>query len=326
MTCIYNLKRSTLLLFTALLSGLSTQIAAQTYPYTFSHFNAEYIPLTNGTTVEACNDEITPAAIGFNFPYLGINLDTLSIHNTFLIQEMPVENVITGAQIFPFGAGYSCSVSDTTEVSYSTVNENGNAVFIVQWKNLGFFEDSTGEQFINLQLKMYDIDKAIEVRFGGMNITSNNIYFTNATGGFTALIKYTNPSDPIIDPNSISLYENAGQPIMDFYYPNQEIFLIGHPDSAMVYRFAPEQAGLDDNSLPSLSISPNPATDFIAVQGLHKQSSANIRILTTDGQFIRQEKLTQNVNGIPVSDLKTGIYLLEILQEDRTEVVRFMKK
>lgn len=297
-------------------------------PYQFTHFNAPYQELTTGTVIETCDFELPTIPLGFNFPFLGNNVDSLEADINFLYHEKSINGTVHGVQFFPFGAGYQCRQTPDSEVSYATIQENGSPVFIVQWKNLGFYNDTIGNQFLNMQLKLYDSDKAIEVRFGGMHLEQEDIYFTDEAGGYTAFIAYTNPNSPVFDPACFSLYGNATNPTMDPSHnpdlsPNPT--MIGHPDSSMVYRFAPSDAGIDSPEQSLFSIHPNPsAADYLTI---HSTTAVEtVRIMNINGQKTGEDRKPDALSRIAVKDLEKGIYLIQAHHAKGIQTIRFVKE
>ncbi len=300
----------------------------QAQAYQFTHFNAPYQELVGGTVLQACDFEFPIVPLGFNFPFLNNTVDSLEVDINFLYHEKTVNGVVKGVQFFPFGAGYACRVTPDSEVSYTTIQENGYPVFIVQWKNLGFYEDTIGDQFLNMQLKLYDSDKAIEVRFGSMNMTQDNIYYTDEAGGYTAFIAYTNPNSPDFDPACFNLYGDPSNPTMDPSHnpeltPN--LTMLGHPDSSMVYRFAPQNAGIDSPGPSFFSIYPNPSTtDYLTIHSVSPVET--VRIMNINGQQTGEDRKTDALSRISISDLQKGIYLIQAQNATSIQTIRFVKE
>lgn len=322
-----TIKKNTL---TILLFGFLIFPAQHTHAqaYEFTHFNAPYQELVNGTVIEACNFELPIIPLGFSFPFLNNNVDSLEADINFLYHEKTISGVVHGVQFFPLGAGYLCRQSPDSEVSYATVQENGSLVFIVQWKNIGFYNDTIGNQYINMQLKCYDSDKAIEVRFGGMHMEQEDIYLTNELGGYTAFIAYTNPNSPIFDPECFSLYGNASNPTIDpSHNPNTSSnpTMIGHPDSSMVYRFSLQSAGIDSPEQSFFSIYPNPSTtDHLTIHSLTPIET--IRITNINGQETGEDRKPDALSRIAISDLEKGMYLIQAHNANGTQTIRFIRE
>jgi len=75
-----------------------------------------------------------------------------------------------------------------------------------------------------------------------------------------------------------------------------------------------------NNKLISLELFPNPATDWLMVEGLETETS--FAIINARGQDVLSGKLSDSNNSIQVSSLKSGFYLLQL---EETQVT-FIKK
>lgn len=294
--------------------------------YTFTHFNAPYQELTNGTVLTACEEERPTVPVGFDFPLFQAMIDSVIVDLPFVYYHNAVVNGTPyGVQIFPFAAGYACN--ESSEVSYATVQENGHDVFIVQWKNLGFYNDTIGNQYINLQLKMYDADKALEVRFGSLHMVQENIYFSGQTGGGTYLAGIFNPDNEVsqIEPGSFELNGNPNNPYMVPFNDMSVGQVNGHPDSSMVYRFAPENAGLTEMKAINLRVTPNPVTsDYLQLQT--SGTINRVTISDLNGQLVQSSQLPDDLSRISVAGLEKRVYLISVQSDSGTQTSRFIRQ
>ncbi len=77
------------------------------------------------------------------------------------------------------------------------------------------------------------------------------------------------------------------------------------------------------------TISPNPASDFIQINGLIKDSQvAQIEVYSADGKLKKQGKnfRFERPSQFPVSDLSPGIYFVKIVQKSRIDNFKFIKQ
>lgn len=84
-----------------------------------------------------------------------------------------------------------------------------------------------------------------------------------------------------------------------------------------------------DDLNPTISISPNPAKDFIQISfPKNYNSSVNIRIINSMGEVRRTEKtiLPNNSISIRIADLPKGIYFLEICDGEHSAIQKFIKE
>jgi hypothetical protein len=308
---------------------LTFQTVGNAQDYVFTHFNDPYDEFTDGTALSydtVCSQEFTiPVAIGFSFPYFNFQLDSIDIHTIFLIKEFMDDNVMKGIQIFPFAAGYVCTNAGDTEISYKTTGTPGNRIFCVQWKNLALSNDTIGNNHANFQSWFYESDGAIEVRFGDTFINQNDCYFTNQPGGSTALIHYTNPSNPQVSSSSLCLLDSAENPTMTYYSEFLEpSTVIGHPAASKVYRFARADAGISEQlSATAFTITPNPGNDNVLIST--ESQFDKIAIYSIDGQLVLTTKMDAMSKQLNVEELAKGSYIIELSNNLTRQTQRFIK-
>ena len=277
--------------------------------YSFSHFNEPYVPLQGAATFNVCGDEnLTDAALGFDFPVFDLSIDSVKLHQLFLIKEIDVDGTPSGIQLFPFTASFACT-DVVSEGTYLTTGSPGNRIFSVQWQNIGFMDDTIGDQYMNIQARLFEIDGSIEFHIGDAHITQENVFLPDQHGGFSALIRY-NPSTTVIYNNSVCLITDAESPAMVNYSEFLDPYTVnGFPASGKVYRFERTDAGVDMQNDGTFTVSPNPAIDVVKVD-FQEHFSGSVKLLNVYGEQV----LTQQVNGksveLNVSALPAGIYFL----------------
>jgi Secretion system C-terminal sorting domain len=308
---------------------LTFQTTGNAQDYVFTHFNDPYAEFTDGVALSydtVCSQEFTiPVAIGFSFPYFNFQLDSIDVHTIFLMKEFMDNNVMKGIQIFPFAAGYVCANAGDTEISYKTTGAPGNRIFCVQWKNLALSNDTIGNNHANFQSWFYESDGAIEVRFGNTFINQNDCYFTNEPGGSTALIHYSNPSNPQVSSSSLCLLDSAENPTMAYYSEFLEpSTVIGHPAASKVYRFARADAGISEQlSAAAFTITPNPGNDNILIST--ESQFDKIAIYSIDGQLVLTTTMDAMSKQLNVQELAKGSYIIELSNNLTRQTQRFIK-
>lgn len=75
----------------------------------------------------------------------------------------------------------------------------------------------------------------------------------------------------------------------------------------------------------SFTIYPNPTTDFINIDGIDNSLISDIAIYNTLGKKVYFAESIQN-SKIDVSNLNTGIYFISILNQNKTQTIKFIKK
>ena len=87
--------------------------------------------------------------------------------------------------------------------------------------------------------------------------------------------------------------------------------LNGEPAEGTVYRFAPTFVGIEENSLATFDVYPNPTSGLLNVFN-PTQESLVAQILSSEGKIIQVETLSFGRNSIQTNELASGFYLLRI--------------
>lgn len=112
-----------------------------------------------------------------------------------------------------------------------------------------------------------------------------------------------------------------------FYTATLDIFSVptAFPESEPGYTMKIHGTALSVNEVSgSLRLFPNPADDFLSVQGL-SGASANVRIFDTSGKLLRTEVVPEN-GQLALNALGAGIYFLELEQYGNVSRHKFVKK
>ncbi|MBU3663828.1 MAG: hypothetical protein FGM41_11625, partial [Bacteroidetes bacterium] len=153
-----------------------TRILAQVSGYGFSSSTGTYTPITGGTILSAlgvANDDNTypNVPIGFTFAYNGVNYTTVGVNSNGYITMggtpggnfydgtslLNVPNSIHGFSEDLHGANALCLIS------YTTTGTIGSRVFTLEWKDWGFYNNTTPKNTeINFQIKLFEGSNAIQ--------------------------------------------------------------------------------------------------------------------------------------------------------------------
>jgi hypothetical protein len=82
-------------------------------------------------------------------------------------------------------------------------------------------------------------------------------------------------------------------------------------------------SGVDDIARGELSIYPNPATEYIQVEGDDLNGSARIVMYNVSGKMVMNQVLDRG-GRIPVSHLSEGIYVIRLVQGDKVKTAKVM--
>lgn len=77
------------------------------------------------------------------------------------------------------------------------------------------------------------------------------------------------------------------------------------------------------NNISGYSIYPNPATNYLTVDG---EPGGNVEIINISGKVVIQEELIQNKTKIDISDCRPGIYLARLKKNEKVNSLKFVKQ
>ncbi len=104
-------------------------------------------------------------------------------------------------------------------------------------------------------------------------------------------------------------------------FPNWSYYYI---DSVSL---TPVILNIDDNTLESLlSVYPNPISDSFTIELATDHSKVTVKLYSIVGELILQREIENQLLKVDVSDLSTGIYLLEITDSKANRVIKRLSK
>jgi hypothetical protein len=98
----------------------------------------------------------------------------------------------------------------------------------------------------------------------------------------------------------------------------------GKAESCTAYE-PPNIISVEKHNLSSLSIFPNPATDFITISGIEASSPVFISILNIQGGLI-ENTMTLSSEPVNISHLSPGLYFLKINSPGSVHIEKFIKR
>lgn len=109
-------------------------------------------------------------------------------------------------------------------------------------------------------------------------------------------------------------------------WPSGIIDIIENPEINATHHIIEGQTVLSNQNFQALEVSlhPNPVSEKLFLSYRGSLSGANIQIIDVMGRSIANTKLLEN--NIDVSNLKVGIYFLNISHEGKTAQLKFLKK
>ena len=317
-----------LLLILTIQSGLSQS------NYNFEVENIPYQDLTNSTSLNnglIWDDPGYTIPIGFTFTLGTHSFNTIYIVDWGLggaLSSSPTDvgNVPALALLTQDLVSFESGGSSTSPISYQLDGSAGNRILKIEWKNFGFFEDSTGNDFMNMQLWLYEETNVIEYRYGPNAINNPADTFEGLTGFQVELITSFNFDTAMVTDNAYLLSGNPASPTLVTYLAGEnidfELALNGAIPNGTVYRFLPENLSVTAINKPIINIYPNPATNFVYLQS--PNAITGVTIYNALGSIVRE--CNESFNKLDVSNLVPGVYIMEVSTDKGKSVLKFVKR
>ena len=113
-----------------------------------------------------------------------------------------------------------------------------------------------------------------------------------------------------------------------------EIFVAENPetgeltDSTLIYESTPDQPnGISYiGQRNSMSLFPNPATEFVVLKNNMKQAIGQINVYNTTGSLVLSENTQQSNLTLNVAQLAAGLYTVNINNDGHIQKLSFIKK
>lgn len=332
------------MLFFTVLLGLT--FTAQSQSYNFSVTTSTYANLTGSTSLNngyTWDDPQYAIPIGFTFQYFNTAMDVIYIGyglGAFLASDTSETGIYP--IITPFGAdivdrAFDINSQEPTtgalsDISYKTEGVAGSRILKIEWKNVGFYGelavDGISTDFTNFQLWLYEGTNAIEIHWGPALYSQPFFDFEDQTGPIVILFSGFDFDAEEVVGESLVLSGNGASPAMESISSVADVpFLNGTAPNGAVYVFSSTAIGTEetDNIISStLSISPNPAKDFITVSINGEQSAVKeMRIVDLNGKLL--QTVTGYRNSISVAGLIPGTYFMQITTAGGTATRKFVK-
>ena len=307
---------------------LSSNVFAQEVNYYFEQFTNTYTDLENPTSLnngEIWDDPNYIVPIGFDFNIFNSSTNQIlfdeGLGGDVYDQNIDKAIVATAADLSDRAYNTNDSTS-LSPISYLVDGDEGSRIFKLEWENAGFYDDDSGNYYINLQLWLYENSDMIEIHYGPSNIESS-LY--NWQGDFCGVFNF-NEKEETADGYSLEEiegnYEFNYNIIDDFFEPNYFTTL---PENGTVFRFYPEYAVNMDEFETVINTYPNPTTDFLNIENT-EQNNIVYQIVSVDGEIIKRGYSNDAVIRIDVQSLNSGMYLLTGEKGDNRFKKSFIKK
>jgi Secretion system C-terminal sorting domain len=222
------------------------------------------------------------------------------------------------------------NIKDTSnilsDIRYKLTSKNGINSLVVQYTKNRLADDPSIAQFdsnINMQHWFY-ADGSIEIRFGDFNLSHSPLYkpgkgfFIDTGDSLLNLgpeVGVKHPFNPVDQTYIHGTYLN-------FMIDNSfEGYLTTIPPKGWVIRFERKPVATKDVNTYTSAIYPNPASDILNIKS--KEPIEQIKIYDTKGIIHSLSKY--EIEKIPISNLASGLYFIEIKYKNKIEIQKFIK-
>jgi hypothetical protein len=306
---------------------------SQSFPYEFSVFNDPYFDLAAPISIsnaDVWDDPFYITSTGFEVTLFDVITNTVGIISPgSQVININEANPDTVQVLMPYMADIM-NASDTiavSPISYQLEGPPGNAVFKLEWKDVGFYGEwnASNSYFntTNFQLWLYQNTGVIEFRYGPNTIKSGSLLHFFGTGPLVLL-----GQNVAFDGSGWEgLWAVGGDPqnptitaIPSGQQPLAEQSLTGEPESGTVYRFAPVVIGTQE-TLPimQLSVWPSPANRELNITTLR---GANYSIYNMQGQIMWSQTASSTQMQIDISSWPAGSYCVKSNDGQSTRFVK----
>jgi len=185
--CLSSLKAIVLCLFVLFLFS-SFALAQKSYKFVYS--TGPYTNLSGATSLnnnQLWDDPEYKIPIGFTFEFFDQSFDSLYVSDFVWL------DAAKKYQIYAYDSDFidKGSGSSLSPISYLLTGAPGSQILKIEWNNAGFYYDAGLNDFINVQLWLYEGSNDIEVRIGPNSVLNSNSYGGDEGGVVGLLDKIT---------------------------------------------------------------------------------------------------------------------------------------
>ena len=295
--------------------------------YLFTNYSGTFTPIEEGNSLDGgqiWDDPTWTVPLGFTFYTANDTLTTLYVGElgttVYGIQDDSLSDIF-----LPYFDDIANADNDTlvSPVSYVIEGPPGFQICKIEWLNVGFYEDwaanGTYTQTTSFQLWLYENSNIFEYHYGPSNITDpSTIHIFGAPA--VAFLENLNQNTGFDWDGFYSVSGNTDAPTITTLTNAEVLAAQGIPSYALlnaepaegtVYRFTPNFINVEENTLATFDVFPNPTSGLLNVFN-PTQESLVAQILSSEGKIIQVETLTSGRNAIQTDELSSGFYLLRI--------------
>lgn len=305
--------------------------SSQAQYYDFTSFNIDYYESDNWTSVsngEVWDDPAYEIPLPWNFQFYGETIDKIYVtengYGADLATKPYSENEEATSLIIPLYAdiidrGYNNDQS-LSEIRYTTEVTADNELFIIEWHNVGFYneiaEGGTGESYISFQVIFNRNFNAIAMSYGESNIVDPDNVYDGNTGPSVCLVENLDfdPTTPVGE--AVCLVGDPNNPSTQSINTDEEdaMYLMGNIPENKFYLFSVNESVPTANLIKSeeVNIYPSPAINEINIDS--EIDFESYRLISIMGNVMQSASLKST--RLDLSNLISGVYILELVAAD----------
>ncbi|MDG4946925.1 T9SS type A sorting domain-containing protein [Weeksellaceae bacterium KMM 9713] len=322
--------------------------------YTLTVEDTPYEEITNGTSItngiiwQEIQGELP---LGFDFTLEDITFNTLYVTTSTteglllptldFSQNMPVICAVV-AEFADRNAIDFDSLGEEgglSDVSYTTIGEPGERIFILQYKNVGFedeiWDNDSSNDFMNFQIWLYEGSNKIAYHFGSSEINYPDSSFWGVPGpsiGLFSELQFELENNYVVDfypmDNGYFILGDSDNPILSVQTDEEimgvgDIFFTGVPAEHKKLILEPSNLGVNDLIISqSYKLKNNPVHNSLQLNSIERIEK--IEIYDLNGRRLKSVMPSNNI--IPVEFLQKGMYVLKLYSDNKEFNIKFIKK
>lgn len=306
---------------------------ANSQSYTLTVTNEPYHDLVGGIQlVDTTWDDpgfIVP--LGFNFDFFGETTNSLYSHEVFVgglfttNLDIDALNLILAFSVDLIDRGYD-NGENLSPISYKTEGAAGVRVTTLEYNNAGFYSgivtNGIRQDYINFQLKLYEMNGDIEIHIGPYLTSDPDLDFEGVPGPVIGLIQAFDFVNLEVNGEVELLDGNALDP--DIITSFVESYVTWPIPENTVYRFSGNSTAIDEtaNFESESFYFPNPCNQFVTLKPeLRDEVQSPVFVTNSTGQLVR---IDDQPDQVEFHDLTAGIYQLKFQASDCQVVQRIL--